>query len=59
LELFEAIERPPTYWSPLVWANNSNWKSDYSNAENLTPEEILEARIKFDQTKAEKQKLAD
>ena len=59
LELFEAIERPPTYWSPLVWANNSNWKSNYSNAENLTPEEILEARIKFDQTKAEKQKLAD
>ncbi len=37
-----------TVQSPLVWPGDPSWKLDFSNAERMTPEQIAEARRKFD-----------
>lgn len=54
LDLLEQAEAPRTTWaSPQVWKGKKGWKSDYSNPDRLTPEEIKARRQAFDKGKAE------
>src|SRR5207302_8501421 len=41
-----------TVQSPERWNDDANWKSDYNNLEQLTPEKIAEKRKEFDAVKA-------
>ena len=41
-----------TVQSPLRWRDDASWKLDYSNLDQLTPEEIAERRQEFDVVKA-------
>jgi hypothetical protein len=53
LRLFEsATEAQTTATSPQRWSEDSTWKRDYSNTENLTSEDIRERRAQFDADKA-------
>ncbi len=40
-----------TVQSPLKWSPDSRWKLDYSNIEQMTPEEIAQRRAEFDRQK--------
>jgi len=40
-----------TVQSPLTWSANPDWKLDYCNIEQLTPEEIARRRAEFDEGK--------
>jgi hypothetical protein len=37
--------------SPLIWAANPSWKSDYSNLEKLSPEEVARLREEAEQVR--------
>jgi D-proline reductase (dithiol) PrdB len=41
-----------TVQSPLRWSDDPSWKRDYSNIEELSPEEIVRRRQAFDEQKA-------
>jgi hypothetical protein len=41
-----------TVQSPLRWTDDPAWKLDFSNLDELTPEEIAERRREFDAVKA-------
>jgi hypothetical protein len=41
-----------TVESPQRWSDDTSWKLDYDNVDNLTPEEIAERRREFDAAKA-------
>ena len=54
LRLLEDATAPrTTVRSPLVWNGKPNWKRDYSNVAQLTPEEIARRRSAFDAGKAD------
>jgi hypothetical protein len=40
-----------TVCSPLRWSDDPSWKDDFSNADLLTPEEIVRRRAAFDRDK--------
>ncbi|MGE0225461.1 MAG: hypothetical protein AB7S57_19485 [Acetobacteraceae bacterium] len=40
-----------TVQSPLRWGSNPDWKLDFSNIEQLSPEEIARRRAEFDANK--------
>ena len=53
LRVLEAAPGPrTTVQSPQRWNDDANWKRDYNNLEQLTPEEIAEKRKEFDAVKA-------
>ena len=41
-----------TVQSPLRWRDDASWKLDFSNLDQLTPEQIAERRKEFDVVKA-------
>jgi len=49
------LERAPaartTVQSPLIWAANPSWKSDYFNLEKLSPEEVARLREEAEQVR--------
>lgn len=52
LDLLEQADGPrTTVQSPLRWIGAADWKSDYSNAAKLSPEEIARRRQAFDAAK--------
>jgi D-proline reductase (dithiol) PrdB len=60
LDLLETASGPgTTLQSPLRWAEDDGWKSDYSNIDKLTPEDIARRRAEFDRGKAAAQALRD
>ena len=53
LRVLEGAPGPrTTVQSPQRWNDDARWKSDYSNLQTLTPEEIAEKRKEFDAVKA-------
>ena len=53
LRLLESAPAPrTTVQSPQRWSDDAAWKLDYSNLDQLTPEEIAEKRREFDVVKA-------
>ena len=53
LRVLEAAPGPrTTVQSPQRWNDDANWKRDYNNLEQLTPEEIAVKRKEFDAVKA-------
>ena len=53
LRVLEGAPGPrTTVQSPQRWNDDANWKSDYNNLEQLTPEKIAEKRKEFDAVKA-------
>jgi len=52
---FDVLERAPgprtTVQSPLRWSADPDWKLDFSNVEQLSPEEIARRRAEFDAQK--------
>jgi hypothetical protein len=52
LALLESASAPmTTAQNPLRWPGNGEWKADFSNVEQMTPEEIAERRAEFDKGK--------
>lgn len=52
LDLFEQAAAPrTTKTSPLQWQGKADWKSDYSNINKLSPDEIAARRAAFDKSK--------
>jgi hypothetical protein len=49
-----------TVQSPLRWSTNPDWKLDFSNIDQLSPEEIARRRAEFDANKeiARQQRIA-
>ena len=48
LSLLESAPGPRTTWqSPIRWADDPDWKLDYSNVERIDPEEIERRRVEF------------
>jgi len=53
LRVLEGAPGPrTTVQSPQRWNEDANWKRDYNNLEQLTPEAIAEKRKEFDAVKA-------
>jgi D-proline reductase (dithiol) PrdB len=53
LKVLELAPGPrTTVQSPLRWADNPDWKLDFSNIEQLSEEEIAERRKAFDDIKS-------
>ena len=49
LKLLETAPGPrTTMQSPLMWAEDCDWKLDYSNAARLTPDELAAKRAEFE-----------
>ena len=48
-----------TVQSPLRWGESPEWKRDYMNAQDLTPEEIVRLRAQFDEAKAVGKEIRD
>ena len=46
--LEEATAPRTTRRSPLLWSDDPAWKLDYSNVENLSPEEIAQLRAEHE-----------
>ncbi len=60
LRLLEAATASrTTVQSPLTWSDDPSWKLDFSNADRMTPEQIAEARRKFDAGKEVARKLRE
>jgi hypothetical protein len=61
LRLLPAAVGPrTTLQNPLHWNEDGRWKLDYSNVEQLSPEEIARRRAEFDKGKEiAKQRLAE
>jgi len=60
LDLLDTARVPgTTITSPLTWPGPPNWKDDYSNAANLTPDDISIKRAKFDAGKSVAKDLRD
>ncbi|HTT14020.1 MAG TPA: reductase [Burkholderiaceae bacterium] len=60
LRLLESAPGPrTTLQSPLRWADNADWKRDYSNIDRLSPEEIERRRAAFDQAKAQARQVKE
>ena len=57
--LVEAKAPRSTVPSPITWADDDDWKSDYSNAEKLSSEEINKRRQAFDAGKKAAQAIRD
>jgi hypothetical protein len=58
--LGSAIAPRTTVQSPIRWNADGRWKLDYSNVEQLSPEEIARRRAEFDRGKEiAKQRLAE
>src|SRR5258705_5043056 len=52
LSILQAAPAPrTTVQSPLVWSVNPDWKLDYSNIAQRSPDEIRQRRAEFDQQK--------
>jgi hypothetical protein len=52
LGLLESASEPrTTIQSPLRWSEGAEWKLDYCNAEQLSPEELERLRAEFDRGK--------
>ncbi|HMB48320.1 MAG TPA: glycine reductase [Afifellaceae bacterium] len=51
--LAEATAPRTTIRSPLKWQGAADWKTDYCNAERLSPEELAARRREFDRGKQE------
>jgi D-proline reductase (dithiol) PrdB len=52
LRLLESAPEPRTTMeSPLRWSESAEWKLDYCNAEQLSPEELKRLRTEFDRGK--------
>lgn len=53
LQLLEtAIAPRTTVQSPQHWADDAEWKRDFSNIDNLSAEELAQRRQAFDEQKA-------
>ena len=53
LDVLESAPAPrTTVQSPLKWSTNPDWKVDFSNIDQLRPEELAKRRQEFDQNKA-------
>lgn len=58
LSLFETATGPrTTFVSPLVWSDDPRWKNDYSNVNELPPEELARRRAEFAQQKVVAQRI--
>ena len=52
LQLLESAPAPrTTVQSPLIWSSDSSWKLDYSNLEQLSPQEITRLREEAEQVR--------
>jgi hypothetical protein len=52
LRVLESATGPrTTMQSPLRWSNDARWKLDFSNIEQMSPEEIARRRAEFDRNK--------
>jgi hypothetical protein len=52
LRVLESAPGPrTTVQSPLRWSDDARWKLDFSNIEQMTPEEIARRRAEFDRAK--------
>jgi D-proline reductase (dithiol) PrdB len=52
LRLLESAPEPRTTMeSPLRWSESAEWKLDYCNAEQLSPEELKRLRTEFNRGK--------
>jgi hypothetical protein len=49
--LESAIGSRTTVQSPLRWAEDGDWKLDYSNVARMSPEEVAKRRAEFDKVK--------
>jgi hypothetical protein len=49
--LESASDGRTTVQSPLRWSNDHRWKLDFSNIEQMSPEEIARRRAEFDRNK--------
>lgn len=51
----KVLERAPgprtTVQSPLRWAEDGDWKLDFSNVARMSPEEVARRRAEFDKAK--------
>jgi D-proline reductase (dithiol) PrdB len=60
LSILQAAPAPrTTVQSPLVWSVNPDWKLDYCNIAQLSPDEIRQRRAEFDQQKNVARKLRE
>jgi hypothetical protein len=60
LGLLESASEPrTTRRSPLRWNESLEWKLDYCNAEQLSPEELERLRAEFDRGKEAAQKIRE
>jgi len=60
LKLLEGAPGPrTTMQSPLVWSASADWKQDYLNLAELTPEEVARRRAEFDRQKGIAKTLRD
>jgi hypothetical protein len=52
LRVLESAPGPrTTVQSPLRWSDEARWKLDFSNIEQMSPEEIARRRAEFDRAK--------
>jgi hypothetical protein len=52
LRVLESAPGPrTTVQSPLRWSEDARWKLDFSNVEQMSPEEIARRRAEFDRGK--------
>ena len=53
LRVLETAPGPrTTVQSPLRWSDDPSWKRDFSNIDNMSPEELAKRRQRFDEDKA-------
>ncbi len=58
--LASAVSPRTTVQNPIRWNDDGKWKLDYSNVDQLSPEEIQRRREEFDRGKeVAKQRLAE
>jgi hypothetical protein len=49
--LQSAVGPRTTVQSPLRWAEDGDWKLDFSNVERMSPEDVAKRRAEFDKVK--------
>lgn len=57
--LTEATQPRTTWTNPLVWPGPPDWRDDYSNPDQLSPEELARRKAAFDAGKATAKALRD
>jgi hypothetical protein len=58
LRLLQDAQQPNTTWiSPQRWADDDDWKLDYSNPDRMTPEQLQAARAEAEQVRLQAREL--